>query len=183
MTTSSPSTDPYAFLRQPLTGMPPIPGLDQMGATIHEPSAAQRLAPRPAPPERVVYVPGPGGSMVPVLAEHYEATQAVAGSQPDPATAPAPRHDKWPLRMVTGGASTAMVLGVVGHYGPGISQAGHGAEMAGIAVAATAAGVGILVSCVKGALGSKQPINVSVSVTNTNTSRSASSSRSRHTNR
>lgn len=180
------TTDPYAFLRQPLTGMPPVPGLDQMGATIHEPTAAQRLAtgqPQPQAPERVIYLPGPNGSMVPVLAEHYEAATTPQAPLPEQAAPGAPERDKWPKRMLTGGASTAMVLGVLGHYGPGLSQAGHAAEMAGLGVAATAAGVGALVAFVKSSLSAKQPINLSVSVTNSNTSRSESHSRSNNRGR
>jgi hypothetical protein len=88
--------------------------------------------------------------------------QRHADSEPERPPPPAQR-DPWPTRMLAGGASTAAVLGVIGHYGPGLSQAGHAAEMAGIGVAATCAGLGALVMLVKGG-GSKSGQNVHVSV-------------------
>ncbi|MFF4337649.1 hypothetical protein [[Kitasatospora] papulosa] len=103
--------------------------------------------------------------------------------QPETHTTPEPtgpaRKDPWPMRMLTGGASTAGVLGVVGHYGPGLNEAGHAAQMAGIGVAATAAGVGALVLMVKGSLSRQSGTNVNVSVNVTNSSNSTSSSSSR----
>lgn len=180
------TADPYAHLTERLTALTTVPGLDQlgMGAAVHEPTAAQRAATgRPQPTERVVYLPGPGGTSVPVLAEHYQAvTTASVAPEPHDAPAAAAERDKWPLRMLTGGASTAMVLGVLGHYGPQLSQAGHGAEMAGIGIAATAGGVGLLVSLVKAGTSRKNPavtVNVTNHVNSSSTSRSASRSRSR----
>lgn len=164
------TTDPYAALREPLTGMPPV---DPFGPTLHEPAAVDRIP--NVEPERVVYVPGPGGRMVPVLADHYQ-PPAPAGVAEPPLAA---ERDKWPLRMVTGGGSTAMVLGVVGHYGHGINQAGHGAMMAGIAVAATAGGVGLLVGIVKGGLSKQAKVEVTLNLTNNVSSSSRSNSRSR----
>jgi hypothetical protein len=100
----------------------------------------------------------------------------VETDRPPPA---AHERDPWPTRMLAGGASTAAVLGVIGHYGPGLSQAGHAAEMAGIGVAATCAGLGALVMLVKGG-GSKSGQNVHVSVNVNATGGSArASSRSR----
>lgn len=154
------TTDPYAALREPLTGV------------FHEPAAADRVP--NTEPERVVYVPGPGGSMVPVLADHYQPAP-VQNAEPPPMM----ERDKWPLRMATAGGATAAVLGVVGHYGHGINEAGHGAMMAGIAVAAVPAGVGLLVGMVKGLGSKKQPINLSVSVTNNNTASARARSRAR----
>lgn len=167
------ASDPYTALRPDLTGQPPTEPMFPPG----HPDAPPRL--EPAPPG-MVWTMLPNGTQAlaylpPGYEKPHEDTMATT-------TRPAER-DKWPLRMLTGGASTAMVLGVVGHYGPGLNQAGHAAEMAGLGVAATAAGVGLLVSLVKGGMGNKQPVNISVSVSNTSTSTSTSRSRSNHRNR
>ncbi|MFF3730958.1 hypothetical protein ACFYXM_11695 [Streptomyces sp. NPDC002476] len=126
---------------------------------------------RQAPPG-MVWALAPDGQRVlaylPQPAEHTE---------PEP-IGPA-RKDPWPLRMLAGGGATAAVLGAAGHYGPGLNQAGHAAQMAGIGVAATAAGVGALVLIVKGGLSRQSGTNVNVSVNVTNSSSSTSSSRSR----
>lgn len=100
--------------------------------------------------------------------------------EPDQTPQPSGERDKWPTRLICGGASTSAVLGVIGHYGPGLSQAGHAAEMAGIGVAATCAGVGALVLLVKGGMSSKSGQNVHVHVNVTATGGNArASSRSR----
>ncbi|MEJ8654764.1 hypothetical protein WKI65_43700 [Streptomyces sp. MS1.AVA.3] len=129
-------------------------------------------APVPQAPPGMVWALAPSGQRVlaylPQPAEH---------TTPEP-TGPA-RKDPWPMRMLAGGGSTAAVLGVVGHYGPGLNEAGHAAQMAGIGVAATAAGVGALVLLVKGGLSRQAASSVNVSVNVTNSSSSTSSSRSR----
>lgn len=152
------TTDPFAALREPLTGV------------FHEPPAADRIP--NTEPERVVYVPGPGGSMVPVLADHYQPAP-VQNAEPPPQA----ERDKWPMRLAAGGAATTGVIVAVGHYGHGINEAGHGFAMAGIAVAAIPAGVGLLVGVFKGLGSKKQPINLSVSVTNNNSASARSRSR------
>lgn len=178
------ATDPYAELRADLSGMPPVPGLDQMGATIHEPTAAQRLREHPQQPEAVVYVPGPGGAMVPVLAQHYQ-PPTTTPPQPDQHTPVNTAPDVWPKRLMAAGGSVAAVIGSIAMAGPHLTEAGHAVQMGGIGVAATAGGVGLLFALVKGSLGSSKqaPVNLAVHVTNTSTSRSASSSRSNHRNR
>jgi hypothetical protein len=169
------ATDPYAALRTDLTGIPP---LDAMGAHFHEPAAADRI-PNTAP-ERVVYVPGPGGTMVPVLADHYPQTPAAPSPAPYE-TAPAdPQRDVWPKRMMAAGGSAAAVIGSIALAGPRLSEAGHAAEMGGIGIACAAAGAGILVSLVKGSMGSRQArVDVSVTVAPTINATSTSRSRSR----
>ncbi|MDJ0465025.1 hypothetical protein [Streptomyces sp. H27-C3] len=129
-------------------------------------------APVNAAPAGMVWALAPNGQRVlaylPQPAEHTEAAPV------------GPAHkDPWPMRMLAGGGSTATILGVAGHYGPGLSDAGHAAQMAGIGVAATAAGVGALFLMVKGGLSRKSGTNVNVSVNVTNSSSSSSSSRSR----
>lgn len=168
------TTDPYTALRQDLTGQPPI------GEPLFPPGHPDAPPQVPPAPAGAVWTMLPNGERVlAYLPPGYEKT--TDAPPPGAAAGPAGR-DKWPLRMLTGGASTAMVLGVVGHYGPGLNQAGHAAEMAGIGVAATAAGLGALVALVKGSMGSKQPISVNVNVSNTNSSTSTSRSRSNHRN-
>lgn len=168
------TTDPYAGLREPLTGRPPV---DDAAFPPGHPDAPPR---REAAPPGMAWMMLPNGeTQLGYLPPGYEKTP----DSPAQPAAPAER-DKWPLRMVTGGGSTAMVLGVVGHYGHGINQAGHGAMMAGIAVAATAGGVGLLVSIVKGGLGSKQAkVEVTLNLTNNVSSSSRSNSRSNNRSR
>jgi hypothetical protein len=164
------TTDPYAGLREPLTGQPP---LDDTAFPPGHPDAPPRR--EAAPPGMVWMLMPDGEARLGYLPPGYEK----ASDAPAQPVTPAER-DKWPLRLVSGGGSTAMVLGVVGHYGHGINQAGHGAMMAGIAVAATAGGVGLLVSVVKGSLGSKRaPVEVTLNLTNNVSSNSRSNSRSR----
>lgn len=168
------AADPYAALRPDLTGMPP---LDIMGATFYEPAAADRIP--NAQPERVMYVPGPGGTMVPVLAEHYQPTPTTPGPSYE-APPVEPQRDVWPMRMVAGGGSLAAVVGSIALAGPQLSQAGHAVEMSGIGIACAAAGAGLLVSLVKGSMGSKQGrVDVSVTVNPTINATSSSTSRSR----
>lgn len=129
-------------------------------------------APVPQAPAGMVWALAPNGQRVLAYLP-----QPDTHTEPEPAGPP--RKDPWPMRMLTGGVSTAGVLGVVGHYGPGLNEAGHAAQMAGIGVAATAAGVGALVLMVKGGLSRQSGTNVNVSVNVTNSSSSTSSSRSR----
>lgn len=163
------TASPYTHFASALTGQPPI-DLDEPLFPPGHPDAPPAV--QPAPPGMVWTMLPNGDRALAYLPPGYE--QTANTPPPEPAG-----RDRWPLRMVTGGASTAMVLGVVGHYGPGLSQAGHAAEMAGLGVAATSAGVGLLFAMVKAGIGSKQPINVSVSVTNNNTASARSRSRSR----
>jgi hypothetical protein len=133
-------------------------------------------APKPVLPPGMVWALTSDGSVVPGYAMQPEPDKQAAHV---PAVA---EPDKWPKRMLAGGAATSTVLGVVGHYGPGLTQAGHAAEMAGIGVAAAAAGVGALVMLVKGSLGRQagQHVNVHVNVTATGgNARAHSRSRSR----
>lgn len=95
-----------------------------------------------------------------------------------PAQTVAPQRDVWPLRMVAGGGSIAAVLAAIGYAGPGLTQAGHAAEMAGIGVGVAAASVGGMVMLVKGSLGRQTGQNVHVNVNVTNSSSARSSSRS-----
>ncbi|MDJ0342260.1 hypothetical protein QMK19_03540 [Streptomyces sp. H10-C2] len=164
-----PAIDPYATLRAPLTGQPPLE------------AAAFPSGHPDAPPQREPAPPGMAWTLLPngetrlgYLPPGYEKVTD------EPVTVSAGR-DKWPGRLLSGGASTALVLGVIGHYGPALNQAGHGAEMAGIGVAATAAGIGLVVSLVKGATGSARQgrVDVTLNLTNTVTSTSKSHHRSR----
>lgn len=166
------TTDPYADLRDHLTGRPP---LDTTAFPPGHPDAPPRR--EAAPPGMAWMLMPDGETRLAYLPPGYEKT-------PDAPDQPvAAERDKWPLRMVTGGGSTAMVLGVVGHYGHGINQAGHGAMMAGIAVAATAGGVGLLVSLVKGGLSKQAKVEVTLNLTNTVSASSRSSSRSNNRGR
>lgn len=174
------TADPYAHLRADLTGLPP---LEAMGASIHEPAADRRPYEQPYEnAQRVVYVPDPTipGAMTPVNADQYRAAQAAAAAVADTAPTPAaPAHDPWPLRMAAGGGATAVVIGTIAAAGPHLAEAGRAAEMAGIGIAGAALGVGVLVSLVKGAMGSnKQPVNVHVNLTNNTNATSHASSRS-----
>jgi hypothetical protein len=147
---------------QPPPGWPTIDDYD--------PDAPPRV--EKAPPGMVWALAPNGDRVLAYLPPEAEQSTPQIAAEPDP----------WPKRMLAGGASTAAVLGVVGHYGPGLSQAGHAAEMAGIGVAATCAGVGALVLLVKGGMSSKgsQSVNVHVNVSATGGSARASS-RSRGT--
>jgi len=118
---------------------------------------------------------------VPVLADHYEATRTP--TQPGPAEQPntTPTRDVWPLRMATAGASASAVIGTIALAGPHLAEAGHAAEMGGLGIGIAALGTGILVSLLKGAVGSRQsPVNVSVNVTNSPHLSATASSRSHH---
>lgn len=93
-----------------------------------------------------------------------------------------PQRDVWPARMATGGGSIAAILAVLGWAGPGLTQAGHAAEMAGIGVGGTCAGVGMLVLLLRGSLSSRSGQNVHVNVNVTahgGSARASSRSRSR----
>lgn len=154
------ATDPYTALRPDLTGRPPLddgplfpPGHPDAPPTV-----------QPTPPGMVWTLLPDGSRALAYLPPGYEKTEQAAAP-----TGPAGERDKWPLRMLTGGASTAMVLGVVGHYGPGLSQAGHAAEMAGIGVAASAAGLGALIALVKGGTARQSGARVDVRVQVNNT--------------
>ncbi|PZT71539.1 hypothetical protein [Streptomyces sp. AC1-42T] len=146
------------------------PSLDAAAFPPGHPDAPP--APVPPPPPGMVWALAPNGQRVLAYLP-----------QPDTHATPEPsepaRKDPWPMRMLAGGGSSAAVLGVVGHYGPGLNAAGHAAQMAGIGVAATAAGVGALVLIVKGGLARQSGTNVSVNVNVTNSSSSTSTSRSR----
>jgi hypothetical protein len=80
-----------------------------------------------------------------------------------------PQRDVWPPRLLAGGAATGVVIGAIGYAGPGLGQAGHAVEMAGVGVGIACASVGALVMLVKGGMGrpAGQHVNVSVNVTNT----------------
>lgn len=93
-------------------------------------------------------------------------------------TGPPPRRDVWPLRLATGGGSIAAILAALGYAGPGLTQAGHAAEMAGAGVGFTCAGIGGLVLLVKGSLGRQagQRVEVNVNVTNSVTASARSRS-------
>lgn len=97
--------------------------------------------------------------------------------QPEPPPAPV-QPDVWPKRLAAGGGSLAAILAAVGWAGPGMMQAGHAVEMAGIGVGVAAASVGGMVMLVKGSLGRQAGQNVHVNVNVTNSSSSRSSSRS-----
>lgn len=98
---------------------------------------------------------------------------------PTPPPAPA-QPDVWPKRLAAGGGSLAAILAAVGWAGPGMMQAGHAVEMAGVGVGVAAASVGGMVLLVKGSIGRQpgQNVHVNVNVTNTSTSSARSSSRS-----
>lgn len=87
-----------------------------------------------------------------------------------------PSRDPWPARIATTGGSLAAVLAAVGYAGPGLLQAGHAVEMAGIGVGAATAGVVLLLKSTGGRAG--QGVNVSVNVTATG-GRASASARSR----
>lgn len=87
-----------------------------------------------------------------------------------------PQRDPWPARIATTGGSLAAVLAAVGYAGPGLLQAGHAVEMAGIGVGAATAGVVLLLKSTGGRAG--QGVNVSVNVTATG-GRASASARSR----
>lgn len=140
------TTDPYAALREPLTGSPFPDG--------HPDAPPQR---EPVPPGMAWTLGSDGEARLAYLPPGYEKTRDA------PPPAPTER-DKWPLRMATGGAATATVLGVVGHYGQGIDQAGHGVGMALLGVAAATAGVGFAVSLLKGGA-KRSPVSVTVNTT------------------
>lgn len=162
------TTDPYTSLRSDLTGQPP---LDEPVFPPGHPDAPPVV--QAAPPGMVWTLLPDGSRALAYLPPGYEKT---ADGPPQ-----APKGwDKWPARMLAGGAGTSMVLGVIGHYGPGLSQAGHGAEMAGIGLGIATAGVGALLTVFKGMAGSKKaPVEVTLNVTNNVTSNSRSTSRSR----
>ncbi|MFH8295007.1 hypothetical protein [Streptomyces sp. NPDC018059] len=132
-----------------------------------------------APPTPVAQAPA---GMVWALAPNG---QRVLAYLPQPAehTAPDPvgpaHKDRWPARLLAGGGASSAVLGVIGHYGPGLNEAGQAAQSAGIGVAASAAGVGLLVLMFKGGLSRQSGTNVNVSVNVSSSSSSSSSSRSR----
>ena len=97
--------------------------------------------------------------------------------QPEPQQQPpqaAP--DLWPKRMACGGGAVAAVIAALGLAGPGLNQAGHAVEMAGVGVGVAAAGTGALVLLVKGSMGRKAGSNVNVHVNVTATGGSATSS-------
>jgi hypothetical protein len=167
------TTDPYAGLREPLTGQPPLN--DATFPPGHPDAAPRREA---APPGMVWMLMPDGQARLGYLPPGYE---KAAG---DPASSAAAERDKWPGRMLAGGAGTSMVLGVIGHYGPGLSQAGHGAEMAGIGLGIATAGIGALFTIVKGSVGSKRaPVEVTLNLTNNVSSSSRSHSRSNNRGR
>jgi hypothetical protein len=92
--------------------------------------------------------------------------------------APPQQRDVWPLRMATGGGSIAAVLAAVGYAGPHLTEAGHAAEMAGVGVAATCAGIGGLVLLLGGSFGRKSEQNVNVHVNISNSVSASARSRS-----
>ncbi|MCU1617396.1 MAG: hypothetical protein JWO98_4936 [Frankiales bacterium] len=125
----------------------------------YNPDAAP--APKPVLPPGMVWAMAGDGSVIPAYA-----------MQPEPDKTPAhspPQKDVWPPRLLAGGISTGVVIGAIGYAGPGLGQAGHAVEMAGIGVGIACASVGALVMLVKGGMGRQagQHVNVSVNVTNT----------------
>lgn len=165
---------------KPPPGWPVEPDFDPAGATYFEPSADRRPYEQP---ERVIYVPGPGGKMVPVLATD-PMTGAPYGDriEPDAPTTPVVvERDVWPARLLSGGGATAAVIGAIAFAGPHLAEAGHAVEMAGIGVAATAAGLGLITVLVKSGMSRKQAaqpnVNVNVTVTNTSSSTSTATGR------
>jgi hypothetical protein len=85
-----------------------------------------------------------------------------------------PQKDPWPPRLLAGGGATAGVIAAIGYAGPGLGQAGHAVEMAGIGVGIACASVGALVMLVKGGMSKQAGQNVSVSVNVTNTAHGGS---------
>lgn len=130
----------------------------------------------PDAPPRVEQAP-PG--MVWALAPSGERVLAYLPPEPDQPPVPAvpEQRDKWPPRLLAGGASTSAVLAVTGHYATQLNQAGHAVQMAGIGVGVACASVGALVMLVKSGTGRKtgQSVNVSVNVTATGGTAHASS--------
>lgn len=166
------TTDPYALLREPLTGRPPLDPADAP-PTITE-----------APPGMVWTLLPDGTRALAYLPPGYEKTPTTDQQPTSAAPAAAVGPDRWPLRMVAGGASTAAVLGVVGHYGPGLSQAGQAAEHAGLGLGLAGVGAGLLVALIKGALSSGKPsTSVHVNITNTPTANATATSRSKSRSR
>lgn len=85
--------------------------------------------------------------------------------QPEPQQQPPPpAPDVWPKRMACGGGAVAAVIAALGLAGPGLNQAGHAVEMAGVGVGIAAAGTGALVLLVKGSMSRKASSNVNVHV-------------------
>jgi hypothetical protein len=115
------------------------------------------------------------------------AGERVLGYETPPERAPetaAPvvaQHDVWPLRLISGGGATAAVIGAIAMAGPHLAEAGHAVEMAGIGVAAGAAGIGLVTVMVKAGMSRKpsaQPnVHVNVNVTNTSSSTSTATGR------
>lgn len=137
---------------------------------MYDPDAPPRVE---KPPPGMVWALAPNGDRVLAYLPPIE--------EPAPLPERTGVRDKWPARMLAGGASTSAVLGVIGHYGPGLSQAGHAAQMTGMGVGAAAAGLGALVLLIKGSLGGGsrgQNVNVSVNVSaHGGSARSSSQSR------
>lgn len=150
--------DPYAALRTDLTGQPP---LAETPFPPGHPDGPPSLA--PAPPGMVWTMLPNGTQHLVYLPPGYEKTPDTT-----PAAAPAER-DKWPARMLSGGGATAAVIGVVGHYGQGLNQAGHGFEAFGIGLAVAVGVTGGAVMLIKGSLGSKRGAQVDVHLTVNNT--------------
>lgn len=130
-----------------------------------------------APPvQRATLPPGmvwgmtAAGELVPTYVQ-----QPAAAEQPHAQPA---KPDRWPARLLAGGASTSAVLWVVGEHGEGLERAGHAVQQAGVGVALVVAGVGGLIWLVKGAAGRAggQQVNVNVSVSATGGDATASSS-------
>lgn len=131
-------------------------------------------APRPvaAAPPGMVWALAPSG-------ERVLAYLPPPDPEPERAADPVapPRPDKWPPRLLAGGAATSAVLAVTGHYAAELNAAGHAVQMAGIGVGVACASVGALVMLVKGGAGRQagQSVNVSVNVTASGGSAQASS--------
>lgn len=111
-------------------------------------------APVAAPPPGMAWCLAPDGSRV-----------LGYMTQPEPQEQPPPQApDVWPKRMACGGGAVAAVIAALGLAGPGLNQAGHAVEMAGVGVGIAAAGTGALVLLVKGSMSRKASSNVNVHV-------------------
>lgn len=148
--------------------------MSQTADTTTRPASQPDAAPETAPPG-TAWVWLPNGQRVLGYPETAFTAQAATG--PSEHAPPAP--DVWPKRLAAGGGATAAVIAAVGYAGPGLGQAGHAVEMAGVGVGVACASLGALVLLVRGSGGrSGQRVEVNVNVTNSNSSSSVSSARS-----